>query len=137
MKFAGWMLVAMFLPVFAKDITAVVRSKTPIDREISGACARELPGLNVQCRLRSVDVVAIGKTRHEAVIRTDISYAQQLFDRRFKYGIVVTAWGTLDADSCRFRVTKIAISKDLLGLGKLLASEVGKTHPIQNCREFL
>lgn len=156
-SFGSWMfwcacLIALFLmtaPVtsWAKDITQQVINQTEFDEEVAQACLDYCQGNRRHGVLTRVLIDRSGtqtfKLRGEANFRNyHFQESLEVFGQLiggvtlFDYTVVIIAEGVLDEKTCKFRVDKVMVENDQVGLSSLAQREEGKVYFIDNCKSL-
>lgn len=131
----------------AKDITNQVVNNTDYDEQVRALCLGSC-GNKGWSRLESVSLVPAGQGHYSLTAKGSAAFHQvngsvSFMGRQItpkinvEYPISVSVFGTLDGKTCMLKVDHIRIEGDKLGLTKGVENEIGKSHEIQNCRDFI
>jgi hypothetical protein len=143
-------LTTFIFPAFAchaKNITQLVKTNTSFDEEIAAGCSGKC-GNKGHSKLTSVHIAKINERYQKVTIKAYAKYHEhknppKVFGQPIgggvgiKYTVDLTAYGTLDIETCQLIVEKVNISGDKYNLAQGAKNEEGKIHHWKNCQNFI
>jgi len=137
-----FLVVAIVVPVDAKDITRLISEQTDYNEQLQRACLSYCQGNRRKGTLKRVFLERISE--NSLAVRVKANLRNLHFQRLvigggfnlFDYTVKIEAFGTLDERTCKLRIDRIHILHDRLGLASLAKQQAGRIHKIKDCRKF-